>query len=204
MVCCKHTYLLTLNDSVTSVDCIHDATFLAEKMNSSCTLSDVGVIIKPSVPNAMMTPSQSVTVIDHSSTKDYSVATLVWVLVSVVIFFAIVVVTGITLFIVHKKTKKQQLTEFAKSRSAMLLCSFCYYFLIMCSEESDLDVSTRYASIGKQSCTLAAIRKIMLYSSFVDDARRSSIEELQKTLPRNMVFSSHQIRLSNTVGQGIT
>ena len=36
----------------------------------------------------------------------------------------------------------------------------------------------------------------------VDDSRRSSIEELQKTLPRSMVFSSHQISLSNTVGQG--
>ena len=37
----------------------------------------------------------------------------------------------------------------------------------------------------------------------VDDSRRSSIEELLKTLPRNMVFSSQQIRLSNTVGQGM-
>ena len=74
----------------------------------------------------------------------------------------------------------------------------------MCSEENDFDVPARYTSIGKQSCTLLfllyARRLYTLHC--VDDARRSSIDELQNTLPRNMVFSSEQIRLSNTVGQG--
>ena len=67
------------------------------------------------------------------------------------------------------------------------------------SEENDFDMPTRYTSIGKQMCTqLFSINAVHC----VDDSRRSSIEELQKTLPRNMVFSSDQIRLSNTVGQG--
>ena len=74
------------------------------------------------------------------------------------------------------------------------------HFKITCSEEQDFDVPTRYTSMGKQTCT--QLFKIMHYFSFVDNSRRSSIDELQKTLPRNMVFSPQQIRLSNTVGQG--
>ena len=140
-----------MNDSV---NIIYGTVFLAEGMNTSCTPPDVIVndfMIEPGAPNPMMTPSPTVTVMDDSSPKENS-TTLIWVLVSViglVTFFAIGV-AGITLFIICKKTKKQQLAELAKSRSELLLCS-CYHFIcfiIMCSEENDFDVPTRYTSIG--------------------------------------------------------
>ena len=80
-------------------------------------------MIKSSVPNAIMTPSQTVILMDESMG---STTTPVWAVVSVialVIFLAILVVVSVTLFIVRKKTKKQQLTKFAKSRLAMWLQS---------------------------------------------------------------------------------
>jgi hypothetical protein len=136
-----------------------------EGLNTSCTPSQMGHnIIKSSVPNVIMTPSQTVILMDEPMG---STTTPVWAVVSVVglvIFLAILLVISVIL-IVRKKTKKQRLTKFAKS-----------------SEEDDFDMPTRYISI--------------------DVTRRSSIDELQKTLPRNMIFSSYQIRLSNTVGQG--
>jgi hypothetical protein len=58
-----------------------------------------------------------------------STTTPVWAVVSVVglvIFLAILLVISVIL-IVRKKTKKQRLTKFAKSRLAMWLQS-CYYY----------------------------------------------------------------------------
>ena len=64
-------------------------------------------------------------------------------------------------------------------------------------------MATRHTFIGTQMYSYIISNNTPLYIIFcVDDSRRSSIEELQNTLPKNMVFSSHQIRLSNTVGQG--
>ena len=102
----------------------HDTAFLAERINSSCTPPGVRLnyIRKESTPNAMTTPSPTVTLMDDSSPKEKSTTTLVWVLVSVtglVTFLFIVVVAGLTYFIICKKTKKQQRAEFAKSRSAI-------------------------------------------------------------------------------------
>ena len=100
---------------------IDDIVFLAEGINSTCTPPGVRLAM-----NAVMTPSQTVTVMDDSSPKGSS-TTLIWVLVSVIglVTFLAIGVAGITLFIICKKTKKQQLPEFAKSRSAMFLCCSC-------------------------------------------------------------------------------
>ena len=100
-----------------------DTVFFAEGINSSCTAPGIRL-----APDAMMAPSQTTIVMDDSSPKENNTTTLVWVLVSViglVTFLAIAVVAGITLSIICKKRKKQELTEFTKSRSATLLCSCC-------------------------------------------------------------------------------
>ena len=91
---------------------VQNATFFTERVNMSCT--PASVFITANTPNVFITPSQTVTMMD-----DFSYATtLVSVVVSVVgllLISAIVVVAVIILF-VCKKTKKQKLAEFAKSR----------------------------------------------------------------------------------------
>ena len=89
---------------------VQNATVFTERVNTSCTTV--------STPNVLITPSQTVTMMDESSSREKYPWT-VWVVLSLVgllLFLAIVAVVGI-IFFVHKKTKKQ-LAEFVKSRSA--------------------------------------------------------------------------------------
>ena len=86
-----------------------NAAIFTERVNLSCT--------PVSTPNVLITPSQSVTMMDESSSRDKYATTLVWIVLSLVgllLFLAIIVVVGIICYI-RKKTKKQ---KFAKTRSA--------------------------------------------------------------------------------------
>ena len=95
-----------------------NAIVLTEGVNISCT--------PPDTPNILITPSQTVTMMDESSSEDrYS--TTVWVvfaLVGLLLFLAIFAVIGIMIFFIHKKTKREKIAEFVKSRSALFFYSF--------------------------------------------------------------------------------
>ena len=92
-----------------------NAIVLTEGVNISCTPPKVN--INADAPNVFITPSQTVTMMDESSSRK-RYPTTVWVvpsLVGLLLFLAIVAVVGITMFFVHKKTKKKN-AEFVKSR----------------------------------------------------------------------------------------
>ena len=85
-------------------------------MNISCTPQEVA-----DAPNVLITPSQTVTMMDEFSSRD-RYPTTVWVVLSLVgllLFLAIFAVVGIMIFFIHKKTKKEKFAEFVKSRSAL-------------------------------------------------------------------------------------
>ena len=83
-----------------------------ERVNISCTPA--------STPNAFIAPSQTVTMMDESSSRETTLVSVVVSLVGLLFFLPIIVVVGIILF-VRKKTEKQKLAEFVKSRSAIFL-----------------------------------------------------------------------------------
>ena len=108
-----------------------------ERVNISCTPPEMNIIADvphavfservnmrytpASTPNVFITPSQIVTMMDESSSREMA---LVWVVVSLVgllLFLIIIVVVGI----IHKKTKKHKLAELLKSRLALLSCYAC-------------------------------------------------------------------------------
>ena len=102
-----------------------------ERVNISCTPPEVTIktdvphavstervnmrYTPASTPNVFVTPSQTVTVMDDSSSRETA---LVWVVVSLVVlllFLTIIVVVGI----IHKKTKKRKHAELFESRLAL-------------------------------------------------------------------------------------
>ena len=98
--------------SLTVVCDRYNAIVLTEGVNISCT-----------PPEVRITPSQTVTMMDESTSREIYATMPVWVVLSLVgllLFLAIVVVVGIILFLVHKKTKKPKLAEFVRSRLATL------------------------------------------------------------------------------------
>ena len=126
---------------------------LTEGVNISCTPPEVN--FKADAPNVLITPSQTVTMMDDSSSED-RYPTTVWVVLSLVgllLFLAIFAVVGIMIFLIHKKTKREKLAEFAKSRSALLnfllFCCECNDETVF-SEEIDFEMATRHISIGMQ------------------------------------------------------
>ena len=130
---------------------VQNATVFTERVNTSCTPA--------STPNILIKPSQTVTMMDESSSRDKYAMTLIWVVLSLVgllLFLAIIVVVGIIRY-VRKKTKKQKLAEFAKSRSAKFKFSLSWNNELSndCSEEGDFDIPTRYTSTGKQTHVLS-------------------------------------------------